>query len=367
MKVVWGIVVLSAAFAIGVAVFATMQVMDMRSEDAQVQEIGEHVLEQTIEEQRMPLYDDFGFLTGGPVTMQGGEMRAAREMGAGWVRPHPGPFVWGQMQETADSEMNFDDTDEIVRAAQDEDVQLLATLWPFADWAIDEHDSCAVEPDVFEKELGIYRCAPVNEDAYQAWVSAVVERYDGDGEDDMPGLEQPVKYWEVLNEPDLGFPQAYNTTAAVTPPVGMQFFKGGPEAYAYLLNMTAPAIRGADDEAQVVLAGAAGGNDAFLDFYRQLFIQPGVIESFDIANVHCISNDDVATLNVGPYAAMLNELEIDKPIWVTEAETVVSDDPALNSTQLLNSVQAAEELGAKKIFFTSIDVEHQHLFEQLTQ
>lgn len=42
-----------------------------------------------------------------------------------------------------------------------------------------------------------------DEAAYTAWVTAAVERYDGDGVDDMPGLLAPIRHWEVDNEPDL--------------------------------------------------------------------------------------------------------------------------------------------------------------------
>jgi len=43
---------------------------------------------------------------------------------------------------------------------------------------------------------------PVDEEKYLAFVRAVVERYDGDGIDDMPGLENPIHYWQVGNEPN---------------------------------------------------------------------------------------------------------------------------------------------------------------------
>ena len=43
---------------------------------------------------------------------------------------------------------------------------------------------------------------PVNEQQYTAFVKATVERYDGDGVDDMPGLQNPIKYWQVGNEPN---------------------------------------------------------------------------------------------------------------------------------------------------------------------
>ncbi|MCI4626498.1 MAG: hypothetical protein L3V56_11125 [Candidatus Magnetoovum sp. WYHC-5] len=38
-------------------------------------------------------------------------------------------------------------------------------------------------------------------DMYVKFVQKTVERYDGDGVDDMPGLKNPVKYWQVENEP----------------------------------------------------------------------------------------------------------------------------------------------------------------------
>lgn len=43
---------------------------------------------------------------------------------------------------------------------------------------------------------------PVDEATYAAFVRATIERYDGDGVDDMPGLANPIKYWQVGNEPD---------------------------------------------------------------------------------------------------------------------------------------------------------------------
>lgn len=44
---------------------------------------------------------------------------------------------------------------------------------------------------------------PVDEQKYIAFVKATVERYDGDGVDDMPGLTNPIKYWQVGNEPNI--------------------------------------------------------------------------------------------------------------------------------------------------------------------
>ncbi|MDI6777960.1 MAG: hypothetical protein QMD77_02110 [Patescibacteria group bacterium] len=171
---------------------------------------------------------------------------------------------------------------------------------------------------------------------------AVVERYDGDGVSDMPKLKYPVKYWEVMNEPDLDGSDT------------LDFWKGDSLDYAQLLLETYTAVKAADPSASVLIAGAAGGNDDFLDFYRSvLSYHPEVLDSFDIGNVHCISNDSYSSFNVEPYKNMLAEFGLDsKPIWVTEAEAIISSDTTTNATQTYNSARSARALGAQRIFFT---------------
>jgi len=43
---------------------------------------------------------------------------------------------------------------------------------------------------------------PIDVPQYAAFVHATVERYDGDGVDDMPGLASPIRHWQVGNEPN---------------------------------------------------------------------------------------------------------------------------------------------------------------------
>ena len=77
---------------------------------------------------------------------------------------------------------------------------------------------------------------------YQRWVRAVVERYDGDGVDDMPGLAAPIKYWQVDNEPPRR-----------------------REGYADLVRITGQAVREADPTAKVLI----GGLEIPFDDYRE--------------------------------------------------------------------------------------------------
>ncbi|MEP7356898.1 MAG: hypothetical protein ABI847_06625, partial [Anaerolineales bacterium] len=53
-----------------------------------------------------------------------------------------------------------------------------------------------------DKPLDLY-AEPMAGSSWYQFVSSMVERYDGDGQADMPGLTRPIKYWEIWNEPDL--------------------------------------------------------------------------------------------------------------------------------------------------------------------
>lgn len=300
----------------------------------------------------------FGFLGGGS-GMEPSEVAEMKAAGAEWVRPHPGPFIWGDMQDSADEGVSFKQTDKMVRAAGAEGVSVLVTLWPYAEWdqlARPDATVCDVGDSEFSREFGNFRCAPHDWEAYEAWVTAVVERYDGDGVDDMPGLGVKIKHWEAMNEPDLNF--RLEPQPEPEEELGLNFFVGEPAEYAELLKRTYAGVKAADLEAEVLIAGAAGGSPDSTAFYREVFSDAVALESFDIANVHCISSDDIATFNVAPYKKLLDEFGITKPIWVTEAEAFISDDAQLVATQVQESTQMALELGAERIFYTSRDFEH---------
>lgn len=303
----------------------------------------------------------FGFLGGEP-----GQSEFIKENGALWMRPHPGPFLWDSMQSEKNEEIIFDKTDRVVSEAQETKLGILATIWPFAEWdqkSKPDADKYKVsENDEFmpgTKEgrmdyLPIHRSNPGDWQAYEKWVKETVERYDGDGKIDMPGLEIPIKYWEVMNEPDLNSPE---------PDPRLDFYTQGPKEYSELLIRTAKAIRQADPEAKILIAGAAGGNDDFLGFYKEVFKNKEAVDSFDIGNVHCISNDSFDSFNVEPYLKMLNETIVDeygitKPVWVTEAEAFISEDADLNAGQTFQSTKKAINLGAERIFFTRYDFEN---------
>src|SRR3990172_9920088 len=47
-------------------------------------------------------------------------MAAVKKIGAGWLRPHPGEFIWDDMQKGEESPVEFEKTDEEIQKAQKE-------------------------------------------------------------------------------------------------------------------------------------------------------------------------------------------------------------------------------------------------------
>jgi hypothetical protein len=304
------------------------------------------------------LDNKFGFLGGGADDTGDG----IKERGALWVRPHPGAFVWDMMQKSANGKIDFTIADEEVSNYQKNNLGILATIWPFADWdqknLVKAADCKVSSNDEFlpknDKKgrgsyLPQYRCNPSDWTAYQKWVEAIVERYDGDGVNDMPGLKIPIKYWEVMNEPDL----QYQSNLPADETDRLCFYKQGPSEYGKLLVETNNAIKAADPAAKVLIAGAAGADERMLGFYRKVFAVAEVKNSFDIGNIHCISNDNGTNdFNVGAYKKMLADFGITKPIWVTEAEAMNGKTADQNFENTKKGTAGAIAAGAERIFYT---------------
>ncbi len=162
------------------------------------------------------------------------------------------------------------------------------------------------------------RYLPDDLDAYAAYVTAVVERYDGDGQSDMPGLRRGVLAWEVDNEPDL-----HHTTPARgaarrdDADVESPSFEP-PEEYAEVLTVTAAAVRAADPDALVLSGGiyrpmTAQGRD-YLD---SVLAAPGVLEAIDGISLHSYFADDHLEV-ISATMETARTLAPDKLVWITE-------------------------------------------------
>lgn len=102
----------------------------------------------------------------------------------------PDLYAWERMQPTETSPINFAMLDRLVSTYQERGLaECMLGLKSESPWA-------AVDPPGL---IPSTNPSPKPEfmDDYAAWVRAVVERYDGDGFNDMPGLLRPIRYYEI--------------------------------------------------------------------------------------------------------------------------------------------------------------------------
>lgn len=90
--------------------------------------------------------------------------------------------------EPRQGQFDFSGLDERVRALQAQGIEPFLTFESTADWATDPATRT------------VKNARPLKLSDWSRFVNRVVARYDGDGQDDMPGLSGPVRYYQVANE-----------------------------------------------------------------------------------------------------------------------------------------------------------------------
>jgi len=253
--------------------------------------------------------------------------------------------IWWEAIEREEGSINFAATDRYYKdVIQKEEIYMVATIKPFANWDQNECHDSTYEADYVgmdkTENSKIKVGKPCNMEKYQTFLAAVVERYDGDGKDDMPGLSIPVKYWEIMNEPSM--------QGGSTGGVGeeLKFFVGTSTDYLDILKASYETIKSADSEAKVLHAGMAGMQQSFRDFWDPVFSGGGG-NYFDVANIHSINTDENREgMYVIKFKKYLESFGIkDKPIFVTEAQFgELAERPA--------DIQEFDKLIARATIFT---------------
>ncbi len=291
----------------------------------------------------------FGFVGPGPA---GGEAAFIPHLDLGfrWDRPHPGPFIWGKI-EPVKGFYDFSETDLYVKKAQELGIRVMATIWPYAEW---DQEYWRQQPgwqasQGFEELLPESRYKPHDMEAYKAFVRALVERYDGDGVNDMPGLLQPIKHWEVINEPEMGLKGE-----------NLNFFKGTPADYLEVVKATYEAVKEADPEAKILNGGIAyvpETADEWGLFWGEFFNLGGG-QYIDIITFHNLNPHVSKALE--RLKGYLKAHGIDKPIWLTELQVAEGFDLEFG---MIGEEEQAELVvkacvegfagGIEKIFYTA--------------
>ncbi len=266
------------------------------------------------------------------------------DFGVKWARPHPGPFRWNAI-ESNEGTYDFSDADKYVHSAQESGVLTIATIWPYVDWDQRNSGGQGCFASGFDDYLPKSRCKPSDLVKYSNFVTALVERYDGDGYDDMPGLECPIMYWEVINEPETGS----DTSASLV------FFRGTPQDYLEVLKATSKAIKTANKHALVLNGGTTGSDrDYGRNYWADVFALGGE-RYFEIGNFHGgdAADNDFFWFNLFRTAGRAFEKGGLVGIWVTEFDVVMeNDDQAAQAREIVQWQATRFASGMDKSLYT---------------
>lgn len=261
-----------------------------------------------------------------------------------WERAHPGYANWQEI-EPKKGEYNWERIDQYVRTAQEKNIQILFTIWPFTDW---DQEVCNLDIEWFPNDggkdwgkygdgKGFLRLAhrkgrPCDMEAYEEFLRRLVERYDGDGVGDVSGLRYPITYWEIGNEPGIAY----------------DFFQGSTEDYFEILKTSYTTIKETDPNAKILIAAMPppgnGGPHDTPEFNTIDLFELGATSYFDIANSHGLSGHEGMRKFLTEYGAG------DKPIWVTEAGRIRELFPELLKKEDELAFALAKHFTAESIY-----------------
>ncbi len=274
-------------------------------------------------------------------------------LNAGWGRPEY--YVrWGLVQPTdedvARNRFDWSSTDYVIQSAP-ADMELLVNVGGVISRLKDGRRAGPTATGSPGQQLDFEFAKEEYEERFAQFVQATVERYDGDGVADMPGLQNPVTHWQVLNEPD--------------------FYGSDAEGYGRLLALASLGIRRACPECRI----ACGGVSRFLeqrvfdDFYVPALkqLEPGDIDIFD---AHLLTQAGVWEKDIlKRMEHARNTLDSlgfrNVELWSTEAGTYSGSPLHFSKTRNFpyqsEQVQAADlvkrfvslfGLGARKVFWS---------------
>lgn len=196
---------------------------------------------------------------------------------------------------------------------------------------------------------------PRDEQRYRSFVRAVVERYDGDGVGDMPNLVNPIKVWQVANEPDSRSRSRFHD----------------------LQRITYEEVKAADFNSQVVIGGATAEGPIFIDGWKATYdarfvpilnaLQGRYVDVMDVHWYGAQDSDYRMRDGNSPTSSVLAHVRStltsagfspNLPIWITELGTV-SGWPILPSIprteiemarDLVKKINYLGALGVEKLF-----------------
>ena len=175
---------------------------------------------------------------------------------------------WATMQPTPTSAYDFSQSDPAVQTIGAKGFSVVWNLRPTAAWSQLANPDCVDGP-------GVDDCAPdaAHEQAWKDYIKAVVERYDGDGVNDMPGLTVPVQFYVMDQE--IAF-EGTEGSGDYAEALGYGFWDDSIPSLIRLHKLTYEAIHEADPTGFSKLVGSGGLLfDLYSDFPNYPAANPG--------------------------------------------------------------------------------------------
>jgi hypothetical protein len=237
-------------------------------------------------------------------------------------------FPWG-MIEVSRGIFRHDVTDTIITAVQNAGGRYIGTVMPYAGWELiaagyaptgDAQCHRLLTEDVFyltfDRRMDRFKDLA----EYSVFLQDIVERYDGDGIDDMPGLTTPVTYWQIHNEPEGNH---------------CGLFRDDVPAFFTLMKTSYELIHQSCATCKVLNGGAAfplwRENDPIggATFWRD-FVALGGAQYIDVIAVHYNDGKSPGFGNIDNFEYQIRRahelLGSTKPLWVTEYGVQIGTD-----------------------------------------
>lgn len=236
---------------------------------------------------------------------------AYAETGAHAVKPTPELVLWKNVQARQEDPLDFTVVDDHVKEYQNagyDYMQLLISAespWASVDAAK------VIKKDTRPKEEF--------KDDYKAFVEAVVERYDGDGKEDMPGLKYPIM--------DYGIEREFTG-----------YFPGTGSQYVEVLKMAYPSVKKANPNARVMLNALLmwdifQGNPDDIEIKKRfenplngkrkdLTDAPVILDAtdyYDVIDFHSLSDYSEIPATVKWLKKEMEKRKVNKPIFIGDA------------------------------------------------
>lgn len=233
-------------------------------------------------------------------------------LGVGWAKPRVELAEWGAIEPNAPTgnvhTYNWSCVDQTVDEYQASGMDLQVYITPKSSWG-----SVAPQTDIMPRTD---RMAD-----YRAWVRAIVERYDGDGTADAPGLRRPIRHWVVAAEWTGFWPSGnaadYLALAAAT---REEARAASPDALLGMIPfMMIDVFAGDPPTAQYVASRLQDPPPAYRKSTAGMMMILDHPEHFDFVDVHSLGDyTEIAPL-LAWMRMQMTQRGYTRPIWIDDA------------------------------------------------